>query len=131
MKRYITLVIAAFALAGCSNFVTDFGIPTVRFGSTGFGPDGTDYVISFEIQPYLGSPSAQILSINVSGLGSLPGVTVPECLPPTAPDACPKIVQTYKFTSNPGPLSITGYVAQSLNQTTRTITLPSPVPINP
>jgi len=40
-------------------------------------------------------------------------------------------VRRYTFNSNPGPLSITGYVAQSLNNTTRTITLPSPVPINP
>ncbi|GIW32227.1 lipoprotein [Meiothermus taiwanensis] len=30
MKRFIALVVAAFALAGCSNFVTDFGIPTLE-----------------------------------------------------------------------------------------------------
>jgi hypothetical protein len=131
MRNYVVLLTAVFTLAGCSNFVADFGIPTVRFSSTGFGPTQGGYEVSFEIQPYLGSPSGQILSISVTGLGSLPGVSVPECLPPTAADACPKIVQRYTFNSNPGPLSITGYVAQSLNNTTRTITLPSPVPINP
>ncbi len=131
MKKFIALVIAAFALAGCSNFVTDFGIPSVRFSSAGYGPVGSDYKVSFEIQPYLGSPSGQIVSIIVTGLGNLPGITVPECLPPTEPDACPKIVQEITFSSNPGPLAITGYVAQSLNQTFRTITLPTPVPINP
>jgi hypothetical protein len=122
MRNYVVLLTAVFTLAGCSNFVADFGIPTVRFSSTGFGPIQNGYEVSFEIQPYLG---------NVTGLSSLPGVSVPECLPPTAADACPKIVQRYTFNSNPGPLSITGYVAQSLNNTTRTITLPSPVPINP
>jgi len=131
MKQFTVLLAVALALTGCSNFVTDFGIPTVRFGSTGFGPAGPNYEVSFEIQPYLGSPSGQILSINVSGIGSLPGVIIPECLPPLKQDECPKIVQRYIFSSNPGPLAITGYVAQSLNQTTRTITLPSPVPINP
>jgi len=130
MRNYVVLLTAVFTLAGCSNFVADFGIPTVRFSSTGFGPIQNGYEVSFEIQPYLGSPSGQILSISVTGLGSLPGVSVPECLPPTAADACPKIVRRYTFNSNPGPLSITGYVAQSLNNTTRTITLPSPVPIN-
>ncbi len=119
-----------FVLAAATSW-PDFGIPTVRFSSTGFGPIEDGYEVSFEIQPYLGSPSGQILSISVTGLGSLPGVSVPECLPPTAADACPKIVQRYTFNRNPGPLSITGYVAQSLNNTTRTITLPSPVPINP
>jgi hypothetical protein len=131
MKKLIALVVTAFMLAGCSNFVTDFGIPSVRFSSTGFGPTATNYEVSFEVQPYLGSPSGQILEIVVTGLGSLPGVTVPECLPPTEPDACPKIVQKLTFASNPGPLAITGYIAQSLNQTTRLVTLPSPVPLNP
>lgn len=130
MKKLIALVVAAFALAGCSNFVTDFGIPSVRFGSTGFGPTATGYEVSFEIQPLLGSPSGQILSI-ITDSGNAPGVSVPECLPPTHPDACPKIEQTLSFTSNPGTLNITGYIAQSLNGTTRTITLPSPVLINP
>lgn len=131
MKKLIALVVAAFVLAGCGNFITDFGIPSVRFGSTGFGPSATGYDVSFEIQPYLGSPSSQILSIIVTGLGTLPGVTLPECLPPTLADDCPKIPQKFSFSSNPGSLAITGYVAQSLNGTTRTITLPSPVPINP
>lgn len=130
MKKLIALVVAAFALAGCSNFVTDFGIPSVQFSSTDYGLTGTGYEVSFEIQPYLGSPSGQILSI-VTSSGNLPGVTVPECLPPTLPDECPKIGRTLSFPSNPGTLSITGYVAQSLNGTIRTITLPSPVIINP
>lgn len=130
MKKLITLVAAAFALAGCSNFVTDFGIPSVRFSSAGFGTTQSGYEVSFEIQPYLGSPSGQI-SIIVTGLGTLPGVSVPECLPPTLPDDCPKIKQNLNFGSNPGTLDITGYVAQSLNGTSRTITLPSPVRINP
>lgn len=131
MKKLIALVVAALALAGCGNFVTDFGIPSVRFSSTGSGPTtGGGYQVSFDIQPLLGSPSGQILSI-ITNSGNFPGSSVPECLPPTHPDACPKIGQTLSFTSNPGTLNITGYIAQSLNGTTRTITLPNPVLINP
>lgn len=132
MKKLIALVVAAFALAGCSNFVTDFGIPSVRFSPTGYRPTESGYEVSFKIQPYPGSPSGQILSITVTGLDNpLPGGSVPECLPSTPPDGCPEIPQELSFPSNPGPLSITGYVAQSLNGTTRTITLPGPVVINP
>lgn len=134
MKKLIALVVAAFALAGCSNFVTDFGIPSVRFSSTG-SDSTTGYKVFFDIQPYPGSPSGQILSITVTGPAistlNVPGVSVPECLPSTPPDDCPKIGKTLSFQNDPGPLSITSYVAQSLNGATRTITLPVPVPINP
>ena len=134
MKKLIALVVAAFALAGCSNFVADFGIPSVRFSSTGYGPTTNGYEVSFEIQPYPGSSSSQILHINIlinSTAARAAGVTVPECPPLTLPDACPKIGQTLSFVTNPGPIKITGYEAQSLNGTIRTITLSSPVIINP
>jgi len=132
MKKHTVLMVVAFALAGCSNFVTDFGIPSVRFNVTSFGPSASGYTINLEIQPYLGSPSGQIQRILLSaGPGQLVGLSVPECLPPTEADACPKIGYALTFASNPGTLSITGYEAMSLNGTIRTVTLPSPFLINP
>ncbi|MCX7600729.1 MAG: hypothetical protein N2Z75_02180 [Meiothermus sp.] len=132
MKNWIALVVAAFALAGCSNFVTDFGIPSVRFSTKSFGPTSSGYTIELEVQPYLGSPSGQISRILLSGPpGQLTGLSVPECLPPTAADDCPKLPLTLNFSANPGTLSVTGYEAQSLNGTVRTVTLPAPHLINP
>jgi hypothetical protein len=130
MKKFMMLVVAAFALAGCSNFVSDFGIPTVRFHAVSFGPAGSGYEVVFEVQPYLGSPSAYITQVNTNG-PALSGFGVPECLPPTTPDGCPKQTIQLTFSANPGTLDITGYVAQSLNGTTRSIILPAPVRINP
>lgn len=132
MKRFIALVVAAFALAGCSNFVTDFGIPTLRFHPVSFGPDAGSYQVSFEVQPALGSPSAYVTRIYINGTpAQLPGFGVAECLPPTTADDCPKLPQALTFAANPGTLEITGYQAQSLNGTVRDITLPAPVLINP
>lgn len=132
MKRLITLVIAAFALVGCSNFVTDFGIPTLRFHPGPSGPAAGGYQVSFEVQPIPGSPSAYVTRIYINGTpAQLSGFGVAECLPPTTADACPKLAQTLNFSANPGTLEITGYQAQSLNGTVRDITLPAPVLINP
>ncbi|GIW23790.1 hypothetical protein [Meiothermus sp.] len=132
MKKFTVLAAAAVVLAGCGNFVTDFGIPSVRFHSVSFGPTTSGYEVVFEAQPYLGSPSAVITQLNLSGATTtLNGFGVPECLPPTLPDACPKQTQKLVFGANPGTLAITGYVAQSLNGTVRTVSLPTPVIINP
>ncbi len=132
MKKIIALMVAALALAGCSNFVTDFGIPSVRFSTKSFGSTPTGYIIELEIQPYLGSPSGQISRILLSAPPSqLTSLSVPECLPPTEADNCPKIPYTLNFAANPGSLAITGYEAVSLNGTTRTVTLPAPHVINP
>lgn len=67
MKKFIALVIAAFAMAGCSNFVTDFGIPTLRFHPVSFGPTASGYQVSFEVQPALGSPSAYVTRVYING----------------------------------------------------------------
>lgn len=132
MKKLIALVVTAFMLAGCSNFVTDFGIPSVRFSTKFHGPTSGGYVIELELQPYLGSPSGQISRILLTPPpNQLPSVSIPECLPPTAADACPKISYTLTFGANPGTVSITGYEAMSLNGTVRTVTLPVPHLINP
>ncbi|GEM83475.1 hypothetical protein [Meiothermus hypogaeus] len=131
MKKLIALVVAAFMLAGCGNFVTDFGIPTVRFHSVSFGPSASGYEVIFEVQPLPGSPSAYVAQLNLTGGPALSGFGVPECPPSTAADDCPKQTQNLTFAANPGTLAITGYVAQSLNGTVRTVTLPAPVVINP
>ncbi len=133
MKKLIALALTAFLLAGCGNFVTDFGIPSVRFSTKSSGPvSGGGYAIELEIQPLLGSPSGQISRILLSAApNQLPSVSIPECLPPTVADGCPKISYTLTFGANPGTVSITGYEAMSLNGTVRTVTLPVPHVINP
>lgn len=132
MKKLIAVLVAAFTLVGCGNFVTDFGIPTVRFAPVSSGPTTGGYEIVFEVQPLPGSPSANITQLNLTGTPpQLTGFGVPECLPPTEADACPKLEKSITFSANPGTLAITGYVAQSLNGTVRTVTLPAPVLINP
>ncbi|WP_027882381.1 hypothetical protein [Meiothermus rufus] len=131
MKKLIPLMAAALMLAGCGNFVTDFGIPTVRFNNTFSGPTSSGYTIEFEVQPYPGSPSAQITRLLLSGPpNELPGLSVPECPASTLPDDCPKILRTLTFAANPGPLSITGYEAMSLNGSVRVVNLPAPHLIN-
>ncbi|RDI96203.1 hypothetical protein DV704_04650 [Meiothermus sp. QL-1] len=130
--RKLVLPVLAIVLGGCSNFVADIGIPSVRFNPVSAGPTSSGYEIVFEIQPYLGSPSGMILQVNFSGAPPASiGASVPECLPPTAPGDCPKITRTLTFGSNPGPLAIIGYVAQSLNGTVRVVNLPGQVIINP
>lgn len=129
--RKLVLPVLAIVLGGCSNFVADIGIPSVRFNPVFAGPTPSGYQIVFEIQPYLGSPSGTILQVNLSGAPPASiGASVPECLPPTAPDNCPKITHTLTFSTNPGTLAITGYVAQSLNGTVRAVNLPGQVIIN-
>ncbi|RIH82100.1 hypothetical protein Mlute_02604 [Meiothermus luteus] len=131
MKKPIALMVVALVLSGCSNFVADFGIPTVRFNPVSAGPTASGYEVVFEVQSLPGSPSATLLQVNLSGsLTATIGSSVPECPPSTAADDCPKLTKTLTFASNPGLLAITGYVAQSLSGTLRTVTLPAQVIIN-
>ncbi|MCS7057386.1 MAG: hypothetical protein NZL94_00685 [Meiothermus sp.] len=132
MRKPIALMAVAFILSGCSNFVADLGIPTVRFNPVSAGPTTSGYQVVFEIQPLPGSPSATLLQVNLSGAPPASiGAAVPECPPSTKPDDCPKLTKTLTFTSNPGTLAITGYTAQSLSGTVRTVALPGQVIINP
>ncbi|MBF6594940.1 MAG: hypothetical protein IVW51_10910 [Thermaceae bacterium] len=159
--KLVKLSIAALflaLLAGCGNFVTDFGIPTVIIAANGTlpttvsitNPNGTTTTISgiqiyYIIRSQLGSSGGVINSLNLVGGGTLPGGEVQGCptnnpnYQPSTPtpgqtptDPCvAQFSLTYPDNARPaqGSLVVASYTAISGNGQSRTVTLPFPVTI--
>lgn len=139
MKKLIALVVAAFMLAGCGNFVTDFGIPSVLIAPAGSEDRSirdqngnvtrVAFVVKYTIRTLPGSPLGVVSQLNRVGGGSLPGGEVLSCAPDTTPDNCPLISGEITFNTFPAPGSILieSYDANGANGQGRTVFLPRPI----
>lgn len=139
MKKCIALVMAAFMLAGCANFVTDFGIPSVLIAPAGSEDRSirdqngnviqVAFVVKYTIRSLPGSPLGVVSRLNLVSGGSLPGGEVLSCPADTTPDSCPVIIRESTFDTFPvpGSISIESYDANSANGQGRTVILPRPI----
>ncbi|MDX2007447.1 MAG: hypothetical protein SFU83_19595 [Meiothermus sp.] len=138
--KLIKLALAALALtalAGCSNFVADFGVPTVNIspGSSSllYARDNngnqtlTGLQVTAVVQSLPGSPSGTVAGLNLLGGGTLPGSAIASCAPTSKPDDCPKITLQVTYglpIPSQGSVVVTGYQAVPLNaQPTRTVNI--------
>ncbi|MCX7784574.1 MAG: hypothetical protein N2318_13145 [Meiothermus sp.] len=139
MKKLIALVVAAFMLAGCANFVTDFGIPSVVIAGAGSEDRSirdangnvtrVAFVVKYTIRTLPGSPLGVISQLNLVGGGTLSGGEVLSCAPETPVDGCPVIRGEITFNQFPatGSIRVESYDANSANGGGRTVFLPRPV----
>jgi len=139
MKKLIALMVAALMLAGCSNFVADFGIPSVLIASAGSEDRSIRdqagnitrvvFVVRYTIRTLPGSPPGAVSQLNFVGGGSLPGREVLSCAPDTAYGSCPVINGEIIFSTFPAPgsIRIESYDAIAANGRGRTVYLPSPI----
>ncbi len=134
MKKLIALSVAAIMLAGCSNFVTDFGIPSVLVAPKSSkvvsedvgGVTITKLVLEYTARSLPGSPGGAITSFNLAGGGSIPGAgEILPCDPSARFDECPVVNGILEITPPPAPGSIVleSYSAIGLNSYGRTVVL--------
>jgi hypothetical protein len=134
MKKLIALVVAAFMLAGCGNFVTDFGIPSVLIASKSArivteevgGVTVTKLVLEYTARTLPGSPGGAITSFNLAGGGSIPGAgEVLPCDPSANYVDCPVVNGVLEITPPPalGTIVLESYSAIGLNSYGRTVVL--------
>jgi hypothetical protein len=142
--KQIKLALAALALtalAGCSNFVTDFGVPTVNIS-----PGGSSFVytrdangnqtltglqVTAVVQSLPGSPSGTVAGLNLLGGDTFPGSAIASCAPTAKPDDCPKITLQATFglpIPSRSSVQVISYQAVPLNaQPARTVILTAPI----
>lgn len=134
MKKFIVLVVAAFALAGCSNFVSDFGIPTVLIAPKSVkivsevvgGSTVSKLVIEYTVRTLPGSPGGAITSFNLVGGASIPGSgEVLPCEPSSTLGECPVVNNVLEITPPPplGSIVVESYAALGLNSHGRLVKL--------
>ena len=141
LLKLTALALTLTVLAGCSNFVSDFGVPTVQISPGGAVPQVaqsgntqvlTGLSIKAEVQSLPGSPGGTIAALNLLGGGTLPGSAIRGCGSTTKPEDCPKVILEVTFLQPSIPLSgtivVTGYQALPNNgQPARTVNLASPL----
>ena len=141
--KQIKLAIAALgvALAGCGNFVVDFGMPSVQISPGGsqllYSTDGSGnqvlrgLEVTALVQSLPGSPSGTLAALNLLGGGTLPGSAIASCAPTAKPDDCPKINLKITYSlpiPTVGTVQVLGYQAIPNNgQPARTIPLATPI----
>lgn len=138
MKKLTALLVASFMLVGCSNFVTDFGIPTVivapkesRIESEVVGgATVTKLVLEYTVRSLPGSPGGVITQLNLVGGYSIPGAgEILPCPPTTEIGECPMVTRVLEITPPParGSIVLESYSAIGFNSRGRTVVLDPPV----
>jgi hypothetical protein len=140
MKKLIALMVAAFAVVGCGNFVADFGIPsvivapksaTIRTETVGTVTVST-LVLEYTTRSLPGSPGGIITQFNLVGGGSIPGAgEVLPCSPGAQIADCPVTTRILEVTPPPalGSIVLESYAAIGFNSHGRTVVLNPPVPL--
>ena len=134
-------VLSLGLLAGCGNFVTDFGIPSVQIApasqETKTTPDAngnpviTELDVKYSIRSLPGSNAAVINALNLQGGGTLSGGEVLECSASTAPSDCSVAIYSVSYFApnfpSKGSVVVVSYEAVSNNGQSRTVTLSKPI----
>jgi len=132
------LVGGALLFAGCANFVTGFGVPSISVAGGGstvtFDTSSGLYKYTFKVvaQQLPGSPAATIAGFVLDSGGELGGTFVNAC--PNQPQTTAECRYEIDFSGQAAVLptyTITAYRANSQNINTRTVQLPSPVRVFP